>query len=74
MAANIRRILNRHARRRKYPIYWLAIYANLSLEAYQMSPDYVARVVREALIRKPPSSNVERIWVWNTRLEAVFPS
>ena len=75
LAKNIRRIVNRHARRKKYPIYWLAIYANLSFEAYQLPSDYVAKMVLEALARKPPSGNVEQIWVWNhMRLDRVYPS
>jgi hypothetical protein len=74
LTRNIRRVLDRHARRRKYPTYWLAIYANLSLEAYKLSSDYVAEIVRERLIQKSPSSNVERVWVWNMRLDLVFSS
>jgi len=70
----IKRVLKQHARRWKYPIYWLAIYANLSLEAYQLPPDYVAKIVGKALITKPPSNNVERIWVWNPSLHLVFPT
>ncbi len=70
----IERVLYQHARRRKYPSYWLTIYANLSLEAYKLPSDYVARVVRDALIRKPASPNVERVWVWNMRLDRAFPA
>jgi hypothetical protein len=70
----IKRVLYQHARRRKYPTYWLAIYVNLSLEAYQLPPDYVAKIATDALSTKPPSSNVERVWVWNPRLCSAFPA
>jgi hypothetical protein len=70
----IKRVLKQHARRWKYPTYWLAIYANLSLEAYQLSPDYVAKIVAKALMTKPPSGNVEKVWVWNPRLHLAFPT
>jgi hypothetical protein len=68
----IKRVLYQHARRRDYPPYWLAIYNNLSLMAYNLPPDYVANIVRESLIRKPPTGNLKRIWVWNPRLDLVF--
>ncbi len=67
--------LKRHAKRRNYPPYWLAIYVNFSREAYQVKPDWVAEIVREALRRKPPTPNVERAWVWtHGRLDLVFGS
>ncbi len=74
LTRNIVRVLDSHARRRKYPPYWLAIYANVSTEAYKLPSDYVAKIVRERLAQKPPTSNVERVWVWNMRLDLVFPS
>ncbi len=59
--------------RKKYPSYWLAIYANISFEAYRVNLDWVAEIVREALKRKPPTPNVERVWVWShSRLDLVF--
>ena len=70
---NIKRVLYKHARRRKYPTYWLAIYVNMSLEAYQLPPDYVAAITAQALATKAPSSNLERVWVWNPRLHLAFP-
>jgi hypothetical protein len=68
----IKRALKQHSRRRKYPTYWLAIYANLSLEAYKLPYDYVAKITRETLIATPPSNNVEQVWVWNPRLHLAF--
>lgn len=68
----IKRVLKQHARRWKYPIYWLAIYVNLSLEAYQLPPDYVAKIVAEVLMTRPPSKNVEKVWVWNPHFHLAF--
>ena len=70
---NIKRVLYRHARRRNYPTNRLAIYVNLSLAAYELPPDYVAKITTEALVAKPPSNNVECVWVWNPHLHLVFP-
>jgi len=61
------------AARRNYPTYWLAIYVNVSLAADELPPDYVAKVTAEALIAKPASSNVERVWVWNQAFTLSFP-
>ena len=69
---NIKRVLYKHARRRNYPTYWLTIYVNVSLAAYDLSPDYVAKITREALVAKPPSDNLEQVWVWNPRLHRAF--
>jgi hypothetical protein len=57
------RVLKSHARRTHYPKYWLSIYANLSLEAYQLPPDCVAQVVREKLKTWSPSGNLDGVFV-----------
>jgi hypothetical protein len=69
----IKRVLYQHARRHNYPTYWLAIYVNVSLAAYELPPDYVAKITAGALLTKPPSNNVERVWVWNPGLHLAFP-
>jgi hypothetical protein len=68
----IKRCLYQHARRPNNPPYWLVIYVNVSLEAYQLPSDYVAKFVSHALATKPPGSNVERVWVWNPHLHLAF--
>lgn len=74
LTKKIKRDLYKHARRTNYSTYWLAIYANFSKEAYKVPPDYAAQVVAQALAVKPPSRNVERVWVWNPGLHLVFPT
>jgi hypothetical protein len=69
--AEVIRILKKHARRGKYPSYWLSIYANLSLESYKLPPDYVAKVVKDKLATWPQSSNLEGVWVVSQRFDRV---
>ena len=72
LTKKIKRELYKHARRTHYPTYWLAVYTNFSREAYKVPPDYAAQVVTQALAAKPPSSNVERVWVWNPDLQLAY--
>jgi hypothetical protein len=69
---NIKRVLYKHARRRNYPTYWLAIYVNVSLAAYDLASDYIATITSEALVAKPPIDNLEQVWLWNPHLHRAF--
>jgi hypothetical protein len=71
LTKHIKSVVKKHARRTNYPAYWLAIYVT-GLHWYNFSPDYVANTVSEALVTRPPSSNVERVWVWNPELLLAF--
>jgi hypothetical protein len=73
LTKHIKRVLDKHVRRTNYPPYWLAIYVN-GLHWYDLPDDYVAKTVSEALVTKPPSSNVERVWVWNPHILLAFPA
>jgi len=69
----IRRVVKSHARRVKYPAYWLICYANISLQYYDLKPSHAADVVRQFLIERPPSPNLERVWLWKDQIDLAFP-
>ena len=74
MQKAIERSLHRHAQRKRYPRYWLAIYVNFSREDYGVPPNWVSTVAALALKNKLSATNVERIWVWtHGSLDLVSP-